>query len=508
MTEWNNKQWKSEQDSTEVLDCFTVIVGRDASVDGSVLLGHNEQNRGKRIINFRKIPQMEYESGSMIALKNGGKIPQVEKTGSFLWTESPGLEFSDSYLNEWGVAIVSDSCPTKEDEFGKLVERGDVVDGGVGYMLIRIAAARARSAREAMEIICGLIERFGYSASGRSISIADQNEAWVLSIVAGKHWIAERVPDDGIVLVPNVHIIGPEAILTDHNNVLHSKGLVEYATSRGWYNPDSGKLFSFREAFNGNSREAEFMAKYHCDSRQWYSQCLVTEQQIQLPVKEQLPFSVQAQRRYNIADVTRILRSHLEGTEFDFTKAYTLGSPHAIANEARNICSSTTQESVVYQLRNWLSSEVGCVAWRATFSPCSSVYTPWYLGILETPAKYYKQSSVQECLKLKSHFSPPDHIFTYDSKFAFWVFYTLENLVSNHYIDHIEIVQKAWDEVENRQYHEQENIERIAMELMTTDKELAMKFLTMYSAHQSGEAIALAEELSDLLVDRIYKKNN
>jgi hypothetical protein len=61
-----------------------------------------------------------------ISLINGGQIPQVDETYSFLWLEMPGQTFSDSYMNEWGVTIASDACQSKEDS-------AELVNGGIGY---------------------------------------------------------------------------------------------------------------------------------------------------------------------------------------------------------------------------------------------------------------------------------------------------------------------------------------------------------------------------------------
>ena len=199
-------------------DCFTVIVGKKASADGSVLFGHNEQNGGRRIINYRYIPRIKYKSGSMVLLKNGGTLPEVTETYALIWQQNPGVEFGDSYFNEWGVVVSSDSCGTREDRFKELVARGDITDGGIGYMLRRLIAQRARTAREGVQIAGELLNRFGYSASGRSYIIADPSEAWVLAVSRGKHWIAQRCPDDEVVLLPNIHIIGPEANLKDTQN--------------------------------------------------------------------------------------------------------------------------------------------------------------------------------------------------------------------------------------------------------------------------------------------------
>ena len=80
--------------------CYAVIVGRKASADGSVLVGHNEQNGGRRIVNFRRIPRRRFSADATVPLRRGARLEQVGQTWAFLWSENPGLEFSDAYMNE------------------------------------------------------------------------------------------------------------------------------------------------------------------------------------------------------------------------------------------------------------------------------------------------------------------------------------------------------------------------------------------------------------------------
>ena len=104
--------------------CYAVVVGKDASTDGAVLLGHNEQNYGLRYLNFRKIPRIEHNAGEMVKVLGGAEIPQVKESYAFLWSENPGISYSDGYLNEWGVAVVSDGCPDRGEELEKLEKEG------------------------------------------------------------------------------------------------------------------------------------------------------------------------------------------------------------------------------------------------------------------------------------------------------------------------------------------------------------------------------------------------
>jgi dipeptidase len=319
-----------------------------------------------------------------------------------------------------------------------------------------------------------------------------------VSAARGKHWIAQRCPDDEVVLLPNIHIIGPEADLEDKNNVLASPGLVDYAVSRGWYDPASGKPFSYKDAFNRPPREGSFMDKHGCDPRQWYAQSMVLGKFIELPVKESLPFSVKPSHRMTVADVAKILRSHSENSPFDASDGYRSGSPH-LSRGAANICSKTTQEGAVYQLRSWLPKEIGCLVWRTTAAPCCNAFTPWYLGITETPRPFYKEGEVEEALDVDFHFHYPEEKIAYDPEFAFDVFNSLENLVDLQYRRAIKIVKAVWEPFERTQINLQPYVEETALKLHEKDKTLAAKFLTDYTSSRALLALEKAKQLNKKL---------
>ncbi len=486
---------------SSAMACFAVVVGRYASADGSLLFGHLEQNSGLRNLSYRYVPRMQHETGSMVELRRGGKWPQVEETYAFLWTSNPGVEFGDGYFNEFGVAVASNACRTREDSYDELVARGDIVDGGIGLQLRRMIAQRARTAREGVEVATQLLDHFGYAASGRTYTIADADEAWVLAIVRGKHWIARRVPDNAIMLLPNVHIIGPETDPDDTDNVMVSEGLVDYAVSRNWVDPDRGEPFSFRKAFNRPAPEGSFREEQGVDPRQWFSQSLVINELIELPADEQLPFALYVDHKFTVTDVADIIRSHghIEGQDPDRSLSYALGMPEEASPHHQPgigaICSSTAQELVIYQLRNWLPAAVGSVAWRTTAAPCGSVLVPWYAGINETPKPYYKEWPLEKALETSFQFNPPPGTFEYDPDNAFDVFNALENMIDLGYPETIKMVRKQWDPFEAEQFAMQEAIEQAAMKLLEKDPELAITFLTDYSNGRARKALEMAKDM-------------
>ena len=130
--------------------CFTVIVGKDASATGEILVGHNEDNDRRILMSQYWVPAAKHKKGEMIRFEDStARIPQVAETLGFWWTQtlSPdGYSFSDGFFNEAGVLITSNNC-------GDTVEKDEKTrQGGVGYGIRRITAERAHTAREAVDI--------------------------------------------------------------------------------------------------------------------------------------------------------------------------------------------------------------------------------------------------------------------------------------------------------------------------------------------------------------------
>jgi len=363
------------------------------------------------------------------------------------------------------VAVVSDGCPDRSEELQKIETRGQLVKGGIGYMLRRLIAERAKTAGDGVRIAGELIERVGYPSS-RTLVIADSKEAWLLSMSRGRHWVAQRVPDDGVVLLPNVYVIG-EVNLKDTSNFSGSSDLIEYAIKKGWYNPAGGEIFDFSKAYG--QQQIRLM-----DQRQWRGQCLVTGKDIEKEPDRKLPFSVKPARKLSVKDVISILRFHGEGS----------------------LCSFETQEAAVFQLRSNMPVDIGCIYWRCSAEPCISILTPWYCGVTGTPQEYYKAVDVNENLTLECHFSESPDKFKPDAGMAWWVFKGLQDKVNADYRGRIGIVRAACDEYEAKVFAGKSAVENRAIELCRSNKPAAKRYLTGYSTAVALGAVQKARELT------------
>ena len=135
---------------------------------------------------------------------------------------------------------------------------------------MNLALQRARTAREAIQVMTRLVAEYGYGDEGESFSIADTQEAWILEMVGtgpggkGAAWVAVRIPDGQVSCHANASRIG-EFPRDDPANCLYSENVESFARSKGWYDPKSGQPFRFCEAYC----PATPPSRRICDTRVW-----------------------------------------------------------------------------------------------------------------------------------------------------------------------------------------------------------------------------------------------
>lgn len=434
--------------------CFSIVVGKDASADGCVLVGHNEDDGAPQIVNHHKMPRQTYPPGAKVTLRTGGSLEQAPETWAYIWSEMPGMFFSDSYVNEWGVTVCSDNCPSREDH-------PELTDGGIDWDLRRLVAQRARTAREGVLLAGRLVERFGYADSGRTYIIADPNEGWLFCAVNGKHWLARRVPDDEVAMVANTYTIH-DVVIGNNGNVLASKDIVDYAKSRGWYDSAVG-LFDFAAVY-ANPKAASHPNNI---GRQWSGLREVARNTL-IPGPD-LPFSVVPKQKLYAADVMQILR-HDKETESGSAPA---DSPFLCA-----LCSGATQTSFVVQLRTGVPRDVGIVYWVCLASPRTSFYVPFHFGISDFPVGYSEESQRPT---VPAYDRKVQAEFRADPQEAFWTFSNFRDKMDRKDFATMERLKVAQRQVEGDAIAKQASVEEAACKLYASDKAAAVRMLENYS---------------------------
>jgi dipeptidase len=247
---------------------YAIFVGSNLTADGSTFLGGTGDEPSSHWLEI--VPRHSWPAGSMIKVGVDSRanypgelieIPQVAETARYItmnYSEYRGFPapLTNGGLNEYGVAARDVWSPSRP-ELKKMTPNPQ---HGVNYSdLSRLVMERAHSAREAVEIVGSLIDKYGYATyGGNSHFFADAHEGWVLIDFAGGKglWIAERVgPDDIRMSYPGYILDVPLDFQKHPEHWRGSANFISFAVSQGWYDPKSGGAFNVNKIYqNGKER--------------------------------------------------------------------------------------------------------------------------------------------------------------------------------------------------------------------------------------------------------------
>ncbi len=429
-----------QQDIDETLfNCYTIIAGKNATTDGSVIVGHNEDDWNEQMLNMYIVPRRSYEVGEMLRIEGNAPVAQPQSTAKYFWIEMLAQHYADVYMNEHGVAVVSNRCTSRED-------RKDYTDGGLSYTLRRIVAERAKTAREAVSIIGEMVEKYGYSSTGRSYSVADKKEGWIVAIVQGRHWVAQRIDDDKVMVIPNYYTID-KIDLNDTKRFAGSKDIITYAIERGWYNPETDGEFSFRKAYS----DIPTLNSSNNKGRKWGGLRLLAAEKYN--INDEFPFQFVPKQKVDIKAVMNVLSDHFEGSDLDRVKASHPGEPHS---EKGTICNRGTQSSTVFHLTNYPPA-VGAVMWTAMYSPCRQIYLPWYAGTDFIPSLYGGESDAIEALN--NHYKIKKGFREAFPNALYWKFLDYSKHIGQNYVEKMEIYAPMLNKLQDKIFKAQQKFD-------------------------------------------------
>lgn len=375
--------------------CTNLIAGPKATTDGSVLVTYAADSHNLYGM-LTHTPAADHAPGSIRKVvewdtgKPLGSIPQIPHTYNVVGN-----------MNEHQVAI-GESTWGGHDELVDTTGNA-VIDYG---SLIQIALERSKTAREAIDVMTDLVDKYGYASSGESFSIADKNEVWVLEMIGkgaekGAVWIAVRIPDDAISGHANEPRIR-QVDMKDKKNVLFSKDVISFARKRGYFNGKDSE-FSFADAYSTHDKGT----RRGCDGRVWsYFRRFKPETDKYFTwcngeSDEPMPLYIVPDRKVSLKEMQESMRDHFEGTPFEMTSDVGAGPNHVpyrwrpmeyevdgktYTNE-RAIATQQTGWSFVSQSRADLPDPVGGVLWFGTDDTNTTVYMPFYCSMTEIPAQ-------------------------------------------------------------------------------------------------------------------------
>ena len=484
----------------EAMACTGLLVGKKASVDGSVMISYAADSHSLYGELYRW-PAADWAPGTMLDIvewdtgKPLGQIPQVAHTYSVVGN-----------MNEHQLAIT-------ESTFGgrhELVDTTGIMDYG---SLIYVTLQRAKTAREAIQVMTDLVKEYGYYSGGESFSIADKNEAWIMEMVGkgvgnkGAIWVAIRIPDDCIAAHANQSRI-QQIPFDDKENCLYSLDVVSFAREKGYFKGKDNE-FSFAKAYC----PYDFGALRGCEARVWsffrkydktmdkYADFIKGD-----PSKEPMPLYIKPDRKLSVQDVQAAMRDHYEGTDLDMTKDEGAG-PYKVpyrwrpmtfkvdGQEYTNERAIATQQTgfvIVPQMRNWLPDEIGGILWFGVDDADMAVFNPIYCSVYDAP----------ECYRVGN-----GDLLNFSWTSAFWMHNWVANMAYHKYSFMIEDIRKVQQELENGYQQTIPAIDEAAKKLYAESPEEARKFLTWFSTTTADEATARWKQLGEYLIVKYIDGN-
>jgi len=474
--------------------CTNVIVTKGASRDGSAFLAYT--NDAEYIYHLYRQAAADHPAGSVLEFFNSesntrGTIPQTAHTYAIL-----GFHQNEHQLS------VGETTFTGRMELwnhSKYLQYWD---------LMKIALERAKTAREAIDVITSLVETYGYASEGESFSLVDKNEAWILEMVGtgnggeGAIWVAVKIPDGMVSCHANKARIG-EFPLNDPENCVYSKNVISFAIEKGYYNPSSGEPFKFNEAYcpstPGNLR--------YCETRVWSilrrvapSLNLSSDYHRGVLGAKPYPLYVKPDELLEISDVFSLIRDHYEGTPFDMTKGFDAG-PFGNPNRnrpllwevdsvqcswERPISTYNTAFSFVAQMRAYMPDLVGGLIWFGVDDTYFSCFVPIYNCTSEIP-EAFRTGDIKK--------------FSWTS--AWWTFNFVSNYANLRYDAIMPEVVKVQDNLEAKFFAKQPEIEQNAIKLLQEKKpDAAVHLLTNYSIDETKNLMTDWQNLAYTLITK------
>ena len=479
----------------DVGGCSTIIIGKAVSATGRYLLAHSEDDYDC-LVEVHKVPRIRHKAGETLSFPDGSAVvPEVEEAYAYQWSEfrgEEGISFADCFVNEWGLAVVSNNCnPCK-------ISETEEQRGGLAYALRRLIAERAKSAREAVELAAKLVEEYGYAAC-RSYHFVDKDEAWAFQVPVGHNYVARRIPEDAVYFIPNnftIHQI--DFSDTEHKNFYFSADLVDFARRNGWYVPANEGDFSdfdFARAYQKLQDDGEYDREDNAMRTRNAWPFLLGYQP-----EEWRPFCVKADKTYTVADLKALLRYHYDGTPDDPCAAgHDSPHYHPLPNP---ICNAMTAESSVIEFG---PVPALTVIWRTVPKACITPFVPWYFGATRVPRGYEWQAPTTA---QRTHFAVPAEEMRIDPNKAIWAFKILHYITEFDYAGTHERVHRSADKLEKAWEAEQPQLLACYDLLIKDHPAEAAELLTSYTETKARQAWEWALDMIQELGERKIKENN
>ena len=389
------------------MPCTTVLVGKKASYDGSTMIARNDDG-------FYDIKKLTVVDPKKVKRKYTSVIGHLRielPENPLRYTSTPSVDpkhgiWAANGINEANVAMSATETITSNPRvlgadplvvYKKASKRGEKdIPGGIGEEdLVVLVLPYIRSAREGVERLGELLGTYGtYEMNG--IAFSDENEIWWLETIGGHHWIAKRVKDEDVVIMPNqlgIDEFDLEDAFNERKEHLCSADLREFIKENHLDLNTDGKC-NPRNIFGSHSDQDHvyntprgwYMGRYFCpNTYKWDG-----EDADFTPESDDIPWALKPEKKVSVEDVKYILSSYYQGTPYN---------PYSKGNEGtkgkyRSIGIARTGTMAVLQIRGYMPQKLKPLEWICFGCNAFNTVLPVYTQVSKMPA-YISETPLQ-----------------------------------------------------------------------------------------------------------------
>ena len=389
------------------MGCTTILVGKNASYDGSTMVARTEDSpsgvfRSKKFINVS--PEEQPRKYKSVISKVEIELPN----NPVRYTAVPNAILDNGIwgqcgANEYNVSMSATETITSNErvlgadplvEYRPAVGNPGDVDyvpeqvGGIGEEdIYTIVMPYIATAREGVTFLGKLLEKYGtYEMNG--IAFQDENEIWWFETIGGHHWMARRVPDDSYVIMPNqlgIDKFDFEDAFGARKEYMCSSDLKEFVDKYHLDLSIDGN-FNPRHAFGSrsdadhtyNTPRAWILQRYFNPTSNSYDGINADYR----PDSDNLPWARVPEKKITVEDIKYGLSHHYQGTEYD---SYSKNIHSVKKGTLRPIGINRTNFLGLVQIRPYMPDELKSIQWLAVGSCVFNAIVPFYTNINRTP---------------------------------------------------------------------------------------------------------------------------
>ena len=465
--------------------CTAVYVGSDVSDDGSTIVARSNDYPAIWGNHITVTPRVENEPGRLMPVSNDGTVKTELPETTYQYTATPFMNSTTAAnkeavydaagsANEYGVVMTMSVTAYANNaalEADPLVKNGVCEDAATDLVI-----CQSKTAREAVEVLLGIIDRYGSSESNIAL-ITNQSEAWYVEMYTGYQYAAVKLPKDKVSVFGNEYSL---EYLSDFDDFIISKELISLAEENGFAVYGKNNEINLFETYSGSQ-----ITRDTCHMRTWIGQQLLAPSKFgeDYDHNTMYPLCFTPDKKVSLQDVCQILRNRYEGTKY---------SPDETGRtNVRVIGTDTALSAHVIQVFPNLPAEMSCVSWVSSGPAVYGVFVPVSNDCINVSEAYGANQ-------------PAEDMGVFDTdKYPYYVFKELctRCIGPDNYKIYGQPVQEYWRTAESNMFEEMSEVLSKAAKM--EDIDARAMYITSYCNEMQTQAFEDGKQLLKVIPPRV-----